>query len=223
MSSTKELFTPFEEPEQVFHSTRRLFKRMREPTMKEYMTITRINYESGKEKGRIELKGRFLIELRDNASSETNGKDAIEHIENFLKIVDSLNIPNLSNNQLRRRGDDEEEITGNELFNLRDDDSIEENEIAQIFRIDNDIFRFKTPPCQAFKEFTCFSQLDVDEDGYCNTGDLPGFIHEGNSIRYEDYEWCDTNEDSKLKEEALINKRILEESMNAIEESSDDK
>ncbi|GJX59097.1 ALP1-like protein [Tanacetum coccineum] len=49
---------------------------MMEPTMEEYMTITRINYESGNnEKGRIELKGRFLIELCDNAFSGTNGED----------------------------------------------------------------------------------------------------------------------------------------------------
>ncbi|GKF42311.1 hypothetical protein Tco_0125653, partial [Tanacetum coccineum] len=100
-SSTKELFIPFKEPERVFHSTRKLFKTMsldyssslefdlfsdlenqseeevieamREPTMEEYLTITRINYESGNEKGRIELKGRFLIELHDNAFSGING------------------------------------------------------------------------------------------------------------------------------------------------------
>nr|GFA50699.1 hypothetical protein [Tanacetum cinerariifolium] len=58
------------------------------------------------------------------------------------------------------------------------------------------------------------------EDGYCNTGNLPGFIHDGNSIFYEDYEWYDMIKDGKLKKEALINKRILEESMNVMEESS---
>ncbi|GJV16162.1 hypothetical protein Tco_1361485 [Tanacetum coccineum] len=128
-SSTKDLLTPFEEPERVFHSTRKLFKttsldyssspefdlffdhenqskegiteEMENTTVEEYMTITRINYESGNEKGRIELKGQFLIELCDNAFSRTNAEDAIEYIDNFLKIVDSLNIPNTSNNQLR--------------------------------------------------------------------------------------------------------------------------
>nr|GEU72910.1 hypothetical protein [Tanacetum cinerariifolium] len=63
---------------------------------------------------------------------------------------------------------------------------------------------------------------DGMEVGYCNTGDLPGFIREGNLIRYEDYEWYNTIEESELKEEALINKRTLEESMNMIEELSDD-
>ncbi|GJS82608.1 retrovirus-related pol polyprotein from transposon TNT 1-94 [Tanacetum coccineum] len=128
-SSTKDLLTPFEEPERVFHTTRKLFKttsldyssspefdlffdhenqskegiteEMENTTVEEYMTITRINYESGNEKGRIELKGQFLIELCDNAFSRTNAEDAIEYIDNFLKIVDSLNIPNTSNNQLR--------------------------------------------------------------------------------------------------------------------------
>ncbi|GKB37029.1 hypothetical protein Tco_0881971 [Tanacetum coccineum] len=44
----------------------------------------------------------------------------------------------------------------------------------------------------------------------------------GNSIRYEDYEWYDTIEVSELKEEALINKKILDESLNVMEELSDD-
>ncbi|GKE16683.1 hypothetical protein Tco_1424260 [Tanacetum coccineum] len=193
---------------------------------------------------------------------------------------------------LLERGDNEEVITDNGLFNPRDDNLIEENEISQIFRIDIIIFRFETPLCEAFKEFNYLSQIDVDvlikdihgfktyeeykdewiyewndgipwvnekpwtddgvwtepinnichefnplcfknrtakwptcnwkEDGYCNTGDLPGFVREGNSIRYEDYEWYHTIKDSELKEKALINKIILEESMNVMEESSND-
>nr|GEV85166.1 VIER F-box protein 2 [Tanacetum cinerariifolium] len=43
-----------------------------------------------------------------------------------------------------------------------------------------------------------------------------------NLIRYQDYEWYDALEDSDLKNEALINKAILEKSMNDEEESSDD-
>nr|GEW82080.1 hypothetical protein [Tanacetum cinerariifolium] len=50
------------------------------------------------------------------------------------------------------------------------------------------------------------------EDGVCNTRDLRGFIREGSIIRYKDYGWYNTIEDSELKEEAMINKRILEES-----------
>ncbi|GJU58340.1 hypothetical protein Tco_1236106 [Tanacetum coccineum] len=161
-----------------------------------------------------------------------------------------------------RRGNDEEVITNDELSNPRGDNLIDENEIAQIFRIDTDIFHFETPLCEAFKEFYYLSQINVDvlikgihgfksyeeykddwiyewndeilwvnekpwiddgkEDGYCNTGDLPRLIQEGNLICYQDYEWYATIEDSELKEEALNNKAILEESMNVEGESSDD-
>ncbi|GJS61265.1 hypothetical protein Tco_0656049 [Tanacetum coccineum] len=47
------------------------------------------------------------------------------------------------------RRDDEEVITDNELSNLRDDNLIEENEIAQIFRIDTGIFHFETSLCES--------------------------------------------------------------------------
>nr|GEW65497.1 hypothetical protein [Tanacetum cinerariifolium] len=199
------------------------------PTMKEYITITRINHESGNEKGRIELKGRFLIELSNNAFSETNGEDAIEHVKKFLKIADSLNVPNVSHDRLRvsifpvslidaasewfkdesigsitkyvdladkflenfihlsrarrkvktneKKGDDQEVITNKELFDSKDGNLNEEEEIAQVFRIDTDIFHFETP-------------LSLKE--------------------------------SDLKDEALRNKAALEESMNQEEESSND-
>ncbi|GJZ17885.1 hypothetical protein Tco_0554008 [Tanacetum coccineum] len=60
------------------------------------------------------------------------------------------------------------------------------------------------------------------EDGYCNTGDFPGLIREGNSICYLEYEWYDALEDSDLKNEVLINKTIMEKSMNEEEELGDD-
>ncbi|GJT76552.1 hypothetical protein Tco_1043277 [Tanacetum coccineum] len=46
-------------------------------------------------KAAYELKGKFLEDLRDNAFSGTNEEDAVEHIENFLKIVDRLDFPNI--------------------------------------------------------------------------------------------------------------------------------
>ncbi|GJW01104.1 hypothetical protein Tco_1556355 [Tanacetum coccineum] len=63
-----------------------------EPTVKEYITITRINHESGNERGGIELMGRFIIDLSNNAFSGTNGEDTVKHVEKFLKIADSLNV-----------------------------------------------------------------------------------------------------------------------------------
>nr|GEW27298.1 hypothetical protein [Tanacetum cinerariifolium] len=69
------------------------------------------------------------------------------------------------------RGDDEEVVTDDELSNLEDENLIEENEIVQIFRIDTDIFHFKTPLCEAFKEFNCRLKIDMD----ILTDDIPGF------------------------------------------------
>nr|GEW72466.1 uncharacterized mitochondrial protein AtMg00810-like [Tanacetum cinerariifolium]GEW72538.1 uncharacterized mitochondrial protein AtMg00810-like [Tanacetum cinerariifolium] len=70
-----------------------------------------------------------------------------------------------------KRGDDEEVITENKLSNPINDNLIEENEIAQIFRIDNDIFHFEIHLYEAFKEFNYLSQIDVD----VITKDIPGF------------------------------------------------
>ncbi|GJX00068.1 hypothetical protein Tco_0183981, partial [Tanacetum coccineum] len=283
---------------------------------------TREDYRSGiarpkiDEKARFELKGRFLEELRDNAFSGTNGEDIVEHIENFLEIVDLLNWKDESIGLIttwvdligkffgkfyplsrtgrimeanRRRGDDKEVIIDVEHSNPKDDNLIEHNKTAQILRINTDVFHFETLLCKAFKKFYYLSQIDVDvltkhipgfktfkeykddwihewnngipwvderpwtddgvwtkptnnidhkceplrfksehakwptcnwkEDGYCNQGDLPGMIREGNSIRYQDYEWYETFEDSKLKNEALINKVTLEGLMNEGEEA----
>ncbi|GJS31570.1 hypothetical protein Tco_0492190 [Tanacetum coccineum] len=52
--------------------------------------------------------------------------------------------------------------------------------------------------------------LDWREDGYCNGGNLPGAYHIGNLIHYQDLEWYEALEDSKLKDEALRNKAIME-------------
>nr|GEY74412.1 hypothetical protein [Tanacetum cinerariifolium] len=75
---------------------------MTEPTTKEYVNKTRGDYYSGITKTMIngkaayELKGKFLDDLRNNAFSGTNGEDAVEHFENFLKIVDPLDFPNVN-------------------------------------------------------------------------------------------------------------------------------
>ncbi|GJT66699.1 hypothetical protein Tco_1018179 [Tanacetum coccineum] len=80
---------------------------MTELTLEEYVNKTRGDYYSGitktmiNRKAAYELKGKFLDDLWNNAFSETNGEDAIEHIEDFLKIVDPLDLLNVSYEQLR--------------------------------------------------------------------------------------------------------------------------
>ncbi|GKA65012.1 hypothetical protein Tco_0764719 [Tanacetum coccineum] len=88
-ASTKDLLTPFKEPEQVFYSTRKLFKTssldyssspefnlffdledqideevtetMGEPTMEEYMTKTREDYGSGIARPNFDEKAHFEL------------------------------------------------------------------------------------------------------------------------------------------------------------------
>ncbi|GJZ38389.1 hypothetical protein Tco_0584952 [Tanacetum coccineum] len=71
------------------------------------MTNDQSNYYSGitsitvNGKNAYELKGKFLDDLHKNAFSGTNGEDAVEHIEYFLKIVDPIDLPNVNQDKLR--------------------------------------------------------------------------------------------------------------------------
>ncbi|GJY47907.1 hypothetical protein Tco_0437863 [Tanacetum coccineum] len=63
-------------------------------TMDQYMSKTRADYGSGVARPKIEdndnfeLKGQFLKELRTNTFSGSDHKDANEHIEKVLEIID---------------------------------------------------------------------------------------------------------------------------------------
>ncbi|GJV44821.1 hypothetical protein Tco_1429357 [Tanacetum coccineum] len=61
-------------------------------------------------------------------------------------------------------GDDEVELTDQEF-------SDNEDEVAEVFRIDTNIFDFETPMCKAFKEFNYLLQIDPD----LLTKDIKGF------------------------------------------------
>ncbi|GKF15313.1 hypothetical protein Tco_0056775 [Tanacetum coccineum] len=78
-------------------------------TMKQYMSKTRTDYESGvarpkiDNKDQFELKGQFLKELRENSFSGSYNENANEHIEKVLEIVDLFHVPNISIDQLMLR------------------------------------------------------------------------------------------------------------------------
>ncbi|GJV94642.1 hypothetical protein Tco_1546219 [Tanacetum coccineum] len=61
-------------------------------------------------------------------------------------------------------GDDEVELTDEEFSN-------NEDEVAEVFRIDTNIFDFETPMCKTFKEFNYLLQIDPD----LLTKDIEGF------------------------------------------------
>ncbi|GKC08876.1 hypothetical protein Tco_1000486 [Tanacetum coccineum] len=60
------------------------------------------------------------------------------------------------------------------------------------------------------------------EDGYCNGGNLPGAYIVGNSLHYQDLEWYKALKDSKLEDEALRNKAIMEGLINDDVESNNE-
>nr|GEU36596.1 C2 calcium/lipid-binding domain, CaLB [Tanacetum cinerariifolium] len=90
------------------------------------------------------------------------------------------------------RGDNEVEITDEEFSDSEDD-------VAEVFRIDTNIFNFETPMCKAFNEFNYLL----------------------NSLRYQDLKWYKDLEDNELKEQALRNKAIMEGSISDDESSND--
>ncbi|GJS64947.1 putative reverse transcriptase domain-containing protein [Tanacetum coccineum] len=69
------------------------------------MSKTQADYGSGiarpkiDDKDYFELKGQFLKELRDNTFSGSDHKDANEHIEKVLEIVDLFHVPNITQDQ----------------------------------------------------------------------------------------------------------------------------
>ncbi|GKA61767.1 hypothetical protein Tco_0761286 [Tanacetum coccineum] len=136
-------------------------KTMMEPTMEEYVNKTQGDYYSGitktiiNGKAAYELKGKFLDDLRNNDFSGTNGEDAVDHIENFIMIVDPLDLPN----DYKRKGDDQEVLTDEAFSDLEEN---KEHEIAEIFRIKTDIFNFETPLCTTFNEFNYMLKIDTD-------------------------------------------------------------
>ncbi|GKD42665.1 hypothetical protein Tco_1267310 [Tanacetum coccineum] len=86
------------------------------------------------------------------------------------------------------RDDDEVELTDEESSDPNDENLIDESEVAEIFRIQTNLFNFKTPTCKAFKEFNYLFQINPD----VLTKDIVGFK---TSKEYKDdwiYEW---NED----------------------------
>nr|GEX96381.1 hypothetical protein [Tanacetum cinerariifolium] len=127
------------------------------------------------------------------------------------------------------RVDDEVELTNEESSDVED-------EVAEVFRIETNLFNFKTPMCKAFKEFNYLLQIDHD----LLTKDIEGFktyedyknnwIYEWNKdipwvdekpwTNAGDYEWYKALEDSKLKDEALRNKTIMEGFVNEDDDES---
>nr|GEV65920.1 hypothetical protein [Tanacetum cinerariifolium] len=173
-------------------------------------------------KNAYELKGKFLDDLHKNAFSGTNGDDAVEHIEYFLKIVDPIDLPNVNRVKLKvvvfqshwldMHGDgalwdywklrsDEVEPTNKKTLNLEETNQ----EFNYLLKIDskvlpNDIVGFKT-----YGEYK--------DDWIYEWNKNMSWVHEK--------PWME-NRDSELKEEALRNKAIMKGLINEDVESNNE-
>ncbi|GJR44239.1 hypothetical protein Tco_1312342 [Tanacetum coccineum] len=157
-------------------------------TMKEFTTNDKANYYLGiasimvNGKRAYELNGKFLNDLRNNAFSETNREDAVEHIEYFLKIVDPINLPNVNYERLRLsvfpislvgnaskwlmnlkiKRNDQDRVANKEFFDDKEGNNDDEQETAKILRIETNLFDYETPLCTEFKEFNFLLIVDPE-------------------------------------------------------------
>nr|GEY95392.1 hypothetical protein [Tanacetum cinerariifolium] len=139
------------------------------------------------------------------------------------------------------RGDDEVKLIDEEFFDNEDD-------VAEVFKIDTNIFNFETPMCKAFNEFNHLLQIDLDlltkdiigfktyedyKDGWiyewkknvpwvCDKPWLDsGIWNEPTPVKHINLEWYETLEDRDLKEHALRNKAIMEGSISDDDSNND--
>ncbi|GJU56341.1 hypothetical protein Tco_1230055 [Tanacetum coccineum] len=148
--------------------------------MEEFVTKDRANYYSGitsitiNGKTAYELKGKFLDDLRDNAFSGTNGEDAIEHIEYFLKTVDPIDFPNVNYERLRlvvfaislvgnadfwKKVDNKEGVTNNGFSDLEE----EFREYNYLLKVDTELFTHDIERTKTYEDYESELNNEVGE------------------------------------------------------------
>ncbi|GJR17092.1 putative reverse transcriptase domain-containing protein [Tanacetum coccineum] len=137
---------------------------MAEPNLNEYYFVTRKNYLSDDNEGRmveksfLELQGTFLVKIRDNAFNGIIGENAFEHIRKFLEVVGPLKIKDIRFGRkvctkLYQLSNNNEEMEADE-----DDDP---DDVAEIFKIKGNLFDFETALYKAFNEFNYLLKIDT--------------------------------------------------------------
>ncbi|GJW33066.1 hypothetical protein Tco_0053098 [Tanacetum coccineum] len=162
-------------------------KQIAELVLEEYITVTRKNYISDNDEGKIieksflELKGTFLVKIHDYAFSATSDlfkEECLGSVTSWVDLTEKFfgkfYSPSRTNKEMKA---DKDEVswdqTNNEFENCdkelkndtepcicKEEDSEVENEIAEIFRIKTDTFDYESPLCKAFDEFNYLFQID---------------------------------------------------------------
>ncbi|GJX98993.1 hypothetical protein Tco_0356012 [Tanacetum coccineum] len=165
----------------------------------------------------------FKKEFNQLSGNDDDSKQRMSHEANDDMGYDPSNI----------RGDNEVELTNEEF-------SDNEDEVAEIYEWNKDIPWVDEKPwtevrvwtdhkpvkhtCKPFNYKTGCSEWPTcswRENGYCNGGNFPEAYLIRNSLHYQDLEWYMDLEYSKLKDEALLNKAIMEGLISDDESSND--
>ncbi|GKB76801.1 hypothetical protein Tco_0943696 [Tanacetum coccineum] len=153
---------------------------MAEPT--DYTTASRKNFVTNDNEGRmiekciIEIQGAFLVKIRNYAFNGNIGENAFKHIDKFLEIVRPIKINGLTQDRFRLSSittwDNMVEKFILKFHHLSDHNEEEETEeddnpnemdnVPEIFKIEGNLFDFKTPLCEAFDKFNCLLKIDTD-------------------------------------------------------------
>ncbi|GJW33463.1 hypothetical protein Tco_0053495 [Tanacetum coccineum] len=185
---------------------------------KQYGVFCKLNTMEPFDEGiTMEEPNDYIFVTRKNflsgAASEWFKKDCIGSITTWEDLVEKFvqKFYQLSNN--------------NEEMEADEDDN--PDDIADIFKIEGNLFNFETPLCKEFNEFNYLLKIDTDlfafdiaeiktyEEYELNnkmTNDLEEpWLDKG--VSYQLYhKWYDELTDGKLKEEALMHKARFEES-----------
>ncbi|GKC03290.1 hypothetical protein Tco_0994900 [Tanacetum coccineum] len=211
-----------------------------EPVLEEYITVTRKNYISENDGGKIieesflEIKGSrlrlsvFPVSLT-GAASEWFREECIGSVTTWEEQHGVREVKKNNDQKGTTFGRVDEGANNNrEPYDDRIEDSENENKVAKIFRIETDVFNYESTMCKAFDEFNYLLKIDTG----VLTKDIPGFktyeqfkndwIYKWNDKIPWDHKWYKALVDCKLKHEALRNKAELEKLINQDGESSDD-
>ncbi|GJU22216.1 hypothetical protein Tco_1155558 [Tanacetum coccineum] len=115
----------------------------------------------------LKYKEHFLVKIRDNTSNGMIGENAFKHIDNFLKVVGPLKIKGLR--QDRYYLGDLVKKFAQKFYQLSDNNGEMEtneyddhNDIADIFKIEGNLFDFETPLCKVFNKFNYLLKIDTN-------------------------------------------------------------
>nr|GEV21032.1 hypothetical protein [Tanacetum cinerariifolium] len=214
----------------------------------------------------LEIQGTFLVKIRDNTFNRIIGENTFKHINNVFKVVGPLkkglsqdqfrlsffpiSLAGAASEWFKKdcigsvtTWEDLVEKFIQNFYQLSDnneemevDEDDDPDDVVEIFKIEGNLFDFKTPLCKAFNEFNYLLKIntnlftfDLNQDlrgngktkwptcssvinGFCNDGELPGMVRVGCMTYLQDHKWYEKLTDGKLKEEALMHKAKFKES-----------